>query len=85
MLPNIHRDDDGKRRRRGSGVVVAVRTGRRDGGSICSKLSELLGHEMSKAKMLQSFDLYYCGMQRLGWERRRRRRRRRQLKPTSEE
>ena len=83
MLPNIHRDDDGKRRR-GSGVVVAVRTGRRDGGSICSKLSELLGHEMSKAKMLQSFDLYYCGMQRLGWERRRRRRRR-QLKPTSEE
>ena len=52
--------------------------------SICSKLSELLGHEMSKAKMLQSFDLYYCGMQRLGWERRRRRRRR-QLKPTSEE
>ena len=61
MLPNIHRDDDGKRRRRhGSGVVVAVRTGRRDGGCICSKLSELLGHEMSKAKMLQSLDLYYC-------------------------
>ena len=81
MLPNIHRDDDGKRRRRGSCVVVAVRTRRRDGGSICSKLSELLGHEMSKAKMLQSFDLYYCGMQRLGWERRRWR----QLKPTSEE
>ena len=68
----------------GSGVVVAVRTGRRDSGS---KLSELLGHEMSKAKMLQSFDLYYCGMQRLGWERRRRRRRRRrrQLKPTYED
>ena len=85
MLPKIHRDDDGKRRRRGSGVVVAVQTGRRDGGSICSKLSELLGHEMSKAKMLQSFDLYYCGMQRLGWERRLRRQWRRQLKPTSEE